>query len=184
MSSLEEFRSDILGTWKLVEYKAVRIDNGETIYPMGLHAEGFITYSPDGFVSVQLSEPGAPKFSAGDLKGGTVEEASEAMRRYLAYCGRFELQDMSTWAKVIHHMDVCTFPNWIGGSQERLAKLDGNRLEIQTSPSRPVLLDVSLSIYYFALFSVFAELMYLSAMKGHLRTSILVWEKPRLTSKL
>ena len=35
---------------------------------------------------------------------------------------------------VIHHIEVCSYPNWIGNAQVRFAKLDGNLLTLSTKP--------------------------------------------------
>jgi hypothetical protein len=141
MSTVAEARQSLIGTWSLVEYKAVRADNGFTSHPMGPKAQGFLIYSPEGFVSAQLMEPGAPEFSDADIGGGTKDELYRAMKHYLAYCGRFELEELDGKVLVKHHMDVCSFPNWLGSSQERVIKLKSNMLEINTD--EPVLHGVS-----------------------------------------
>ena len=33
---------------------------------------------------------------------------------------------------VVHHVEMSLFPNWIGGDQERLVDLRGNRLTLST----------------------------------------------------
>lgn len=131
MSSIAEVRQNLIGTWSLVEYKAMHKD--AIIHPMGPNAQGFLMYSPDGFVSAQLMQPGAPDFSDADLGGGTKEELSEAMKRYLAYCGRYELYETDGDVLVKHHMSVCTFPNWLGTTNDRVVKLYGDMLEINTA---------------------------------------------------
>jgi hypothetical protein len=35
---------------------------------------------------------------------------------------------------VIHHIEVCSYPNWIGNAQVRLAKLDGDLLTLSAKP--------------------------------------------------
>jgi len=34
---------------------------------------------------------------------------------------------------VIHHIEVCSYPNWIGNAQERFVKLDGGVLVLSTT---------------------------------------------------
>ncbi|KAJ5382316.1 hypothetical protein N7517_000227 [Penicillium concentricum] len=137
MSSIAETRQSLVGTWSLVEYKAVRADNGFISHPMGPKAQGFLIYSPEGFVSAYLMEPEALEFSDAEVGGGTKDELYRAMKHYLAYCGRFELAELDGVVLVTHHMDVCSFPNWLGSAQERVIKLTGNLLEINTA--EPVL---------------------------------------------
>jgi hypothetical protein len=35
---------------------------------------------------------------------------------------------------VVHHIEVCSYPNWIGDAQERFATLDGDLLTLSTKP--------------------------------------------------
>lgn len=35
---------------------------------------------------------------------------------------------------VVHPIEVCSYPNWIGNAQVRFAKLDGNVLVLSTKP--------------------------------------------------
>jgi hypothetical protein len=60
------------------------------------------------------------------------DERSPAISTYLSYAGPFEvLTDEDT---VIHHIEVCSFPNWIGDAQVRFAKRDGDLLTLSTQP--------------------------------------------------
>jgi hypothetical protein len=36
--------------------------------------------------------------------------------------------------RVIHHIEVCSYPNWIGNAQVRFAKLDGGLLTLSITP--------------------------------------------------
>ena len=67
-----------------------------------------------------------------DAFGRTPAERSEAISTYLSYSGPFEvLPDQDT---VIHHIEVCPYPNWIGNAQVGLANLDGDLLTLTTKP--------------------------------------------------
>jgi hypothetical protein len=35
---------------------------------------------------------------------------------------------------VIHHIEVCSYPNWIGNAQVRFARLEGDLLTLSTKP--------------------------------------------------
>jgi Lipocalin-like domain len=59
-------------------------------------------------------------------------ERSEAMRTYLSYSGPFEV--VADQGTVIHHIEVCSYPNWIGNAQVRSATLEGNMLTLRTKP--------------------------------------------------
>jgi Lipocalin-like domain len=75
----------------------------------------------DGRFSVTISRKGRAAFAADDLLGGTIPEKEQAMESFLAYAGRYSfLGD-----RVIHHMELSLFPNWIGRDQERWVELVG-----------------------------------------------------------
>ena len=46
----------------------------EDRFPFGPEPEGFLIYTPDGFVSAQLMKPGRPPFQKNDWSGGTTDE--------------------------------------------------------------------------------------------------------------
>lgn len=123
----------LIGTWSLVSWENRSIDGHKISYPLGRDAVGYIMYNQDGYMSVAIMGPTRAKFVAGDLLGGSVEEKAQAAETYVSYCGRYEF-----WGDtVIHHVELSSFPNWVGVDQERLVELEGNRLTLST---RPILL--------------------------------------------
>lgn len=46
--------------------------------------------------------------------GGTIEEKASAAETYVSYCGRYGVEG----DKIIHHIEVGFFPNWISVKQE------------------------------------------------------------------
>ena len=109
------------------------IDGQKISYPLGRDAVGYIMYNQDGYMSVTIMRPNRTKFAAGDLLGGSVEEKAQAAETYVSYCGRYEFRGYT----VIHHVELSSFPNWVGVDQERLVEREGNRLTLST---RPILL--------------------------------------------
>ena len=142
MSSIIETRQSLVGTWRLVEYKAIHIDTGHITYPMGPNAQGFLMYSADGFMSAHLMRPGATAFNGKDRIQGTQEEQSQAMSHYLAYCGPYDLEEANGGITVKHDLKVSSFPSWLGTEKRRLVTLNGNNLELNTADA--YIVDVSL----------------------------------------
>ena len=116
---------DFLGAWKLVSVET-RKEDGE-VYRRGERV-GYLLYSDDGYMSVAFMKRGRPRFSSGDIRGGTTEEKVAAVEGYVSYCGRYEVED----DRVIHHIEVSLFPNWVGAKQERMFEFDGDRLTLST----------------------------------------------------
>lgn len=122
-------QNPFVGTWRLVSLELRRAD-GQVSYPFGQDAVGYIMYSQDGYMSVAFMSANRQKFAAGDILRGTVEEKVAAADTFVSYCGRYEIQG----DRVIHHIEVSFFPNWIGVNQERFYSLDGDTLSLFTPP--------------------------------------------------
>lgn len=122
------FKDQVIGTWELVSY-TIKDENGNEYYPLGEDAKGFIMYNPDGYMSAQLTATGRPPYESGDLHNGTQEEMSEAAHGYLAYSGRFEVEEATQTLK--HHMEVSMNPTWLDNIQERYVVMEGNQIVIK-----------------------------------------------------
>ena len=120
----------LLGTWRLISWENRSVEDDEVSYPLGEEATGYIMYNQDGYMFVAIMSPHRLKFAGGDLLSGTPEEEAQAEETFLSYCGRYDVGE----GKVIHHIELSLFPNWVGVDQERLMELKGNRLTLSTHP--------------------------------------------------
>ena len=115
-----------VGTWRLVSLEA-SLEDGEVIRARRRRS-GYLMYGDDGYMSVAFMADGRPRFSSPDIRGGTLEEKVAAIDDYVSYCGRFEVKE----DRVVHHIEVSLFPNWVGTSQDRSYEFDGDRLTLST----------------------------------------------------
>ena len=115
-----------VGTWRLVSLEA-RLKDGEVIRARRRRS-GYLMYGGDGYMSVAFMADGRLRFSSSYIRGGTPEEKVTAINDYVSYCGRFEVKG----DRVVHHIEVSLFPNWVGTSQERSYEFDGDRLTLST----------------------------------------------------
>jgi len=121
LSSIDDF----VGTWKLVSIDTRKEDG--SLHRSGKR-KGYIVYSPDGYMSVAFMKEGRSEFTAGDIRGGTVEEKIEAFNGYISYSGPYEVTEDS----VYHNIEVSLLPNWIGEKQRRFYEFNGKRLTLST----------------------------------------------------
>jgi Lipocalin-like domain len=119
----------LVGAWRLVSWENQAAD-GQVTYPMGADALGYVIYTGDGRFSVTISRRGRAGFAAGDLLGGTTEEKARAMESFVTYAGRYSFHG----DRVIHHVELSLFPNWVGTDQQRSVELSGDRLILSASP--------------------------------------------------
>ena len=91
---------------------------------------GFLIYSADGFMSVQLSTAKRLLFQGNDPFCGTPHEYTEAASRYIGYCGPFHVDPLNS--SLVHEMQVSLFPNWLGQRQVRRFQIEGDLLRLAT----------------------------------------------------
>ena len=128
-------REALIGAWQLVSCVETDVETGEILLPMGPHPAGFILYTPDGYMSAQLSSPDRADFASGDMYRGTPEDYVAAGTSYLAYSGPYRVDEARR--TVEHGMAVSLFPNWQGQRQVRIAELEDDTLVLATDgPTR------------------------------------------------
>lgn len=126
----------IRGRWGILSWEQL-YDDGRLVYPMGTELEGFIEYGPHGMFCVMAKKNRASFVSGGQWSADAAEKAG-AYDGYLTYAGDYDVQGDT----IEHHVRHSLFPNWVGGTQRRLASLDGEvltltaRLEEGTSEAR------------------------------------------------
>jgi hypothetical protein len=121
--------SALVGAWRLLSWENQAAD-GQSTYPMGADALGYLLYTADGRFSVTISRANRPRFAAGDLLSGTTHEQAQAMQGFVAYAGRYSFAG----DRVVHHVELSLFPNWVGSDQQRSVELAGDRLTLSASP--------------------------------------------------
>ena len=123
-------RDQLIGAWKLVSYQEIPVDGSEPFEPLGPEPQGIIMYTPDGYMSAQLSKPGRANFASGDWFAGTPEDYQAEASSYIAYCGPFHVDEEQR--SLTHSMFVSLYPNWTGQTQPRRVSIDGDTLHLGT----------------------------------------------------
>lgn len=135
-ASLETVREGIVGSWTLVSYITKPDDADEPInYPLGKDAQGFLHYTPQGFVSAQLMAVGSKPYTSQDVFHVPDDEAADAARHYLSYSGPYEVIMLEGETFLKHHVEVALVPNWVGKPQLRRCQFRGD--EMTLSPQHP-----------------------------------------------
>jgi hypothetical protein len=140
VASSRSLRESLIGAWRLVSSVETDVKTGAVDRPMGDKPEGLILYTPDGYMSAQISAADRPNFESGDMYTGKPEEYVAAGLTYLAYSGPYYVDEASRIVE--HEMFVSLFPNWRGQRQVRIVKLNENELHLSTN--QPQLFDGSL----------------------------------------
>ncbi len=117
-------KETIRGRWNILSWEQL-YDDGRVVHPMGTELEGFIEYGPYGMFCV-IARKDREAFTSGGQWSASDAEKAAAYGSYLTYAGPYDV-DGDT---VRHHVRHSLFPNWEGGSQKRVAVLDGGVLSL------------------------------------------------------
>jgi len=126
----DKLRDQLIGAWKLVSYVEKPVNGLGPNHPIGENPMGIIMYTPDGYMSAQLMRPNRSPFASGDWFKATPEEYGREASTYFAYSGPFHVDEEK---KILtHSVFVSLFPNWIGQTQQRVVKIEGDTLHLST----------------------------------------------------
>ena len=127
-------RDRFIGVWKLVSCER-KFTDGRVEYPYGEKPVGRITYDKAGRMSAQLMRPGrhssVPPGVSLIAGNASAEEIRESVSGFIAYFGKFELDETSN--TVIHHVQACMVPSWVGTDLKRTYRFNANRLLLSAS---------------------------------------------------
>jgi hypothetical protein len=104
------------------------LPDGRVVAPMGRQVTGTILYADNGFVSVNLARGGRERVGGSFWQTAPDEVIGPPARAYMAYAGRFEVDEQRRVAR--HHFDMCLDPALIGTLQERQISFEGELLEL------------------------------------------------------
>ena len=118
------------GAWTLTSYEQIR-DGRAISQPMGPDPVGRLTYDAAGRMSAQLMRRNRPRFAANSRQEGSLEEIRAAFTGYVGYYGPYSLNEKEN--TVIHRVECCSFPNWVGTDLVRRYEFDGDRLILRAA---------------------------------------------------
>lgn len=114
--------NDILGRWQILRWEQ-RYDDGRVTHPMGAEPQGFIQYDDDDMFCIITRSDRAPFKSGGQWNASEAEKA-QAYGSFLTYAGGYTI----IGDEVHHQVRYSLFPNWVGGTQVRKARLQDDEL--------------------------------------------------------
>src|SRR5262245_1612759 len=127
-------RDRFIGVWKLVSYQRTS-SAGKIDHPYGDRPLGRITYDRAGRMSAILMRPGRRSTVAsgvGLIAGNaTTDEIRDAVDGFIAYYGKYDIDVRST--SVIHHVEACLVPSWVGTDLRRSYEFSGQRLTLKAA---------------------------------------------------
>jgi len=123
---MASLKNEIIGSWKLLSYIEVPVGGGESLFPLGKSPKGNLIYSPDGYMSVQISASEDLGFSSDDRILVSQEELLKRLQRYIAFSGRYTVDN--EMACVIYLVENSLYPAWENTRQVRKLDFEGDVL--------------------------------------------------------
>jgi hypothetical protein len=119
--------AQLVGTWKLVSIEDTMSDGKvQPSAQFGPHPQGFLMYEPDGHMCATIANGDRPAWK--DPAKPNDAEKIAYYDTFIAYCGTFKLD--SAASTVTHYPSVAWTPAYVGSTQPRPFRLEGNRLII------------------------------------------------------
>lgn len=115
----------LVGNWTLLSYVTENPD-GSQGKPYG-DAVGRLSYDEHGHMAGQVMRPARALVTPGDWQSQQVRSAYAG---YIAYFGTWEVNHSGD--TVMHHVQGALNPGWVGGTQVRRLRFDGDLLILST----------------------------------------------------
>jgi hypothetical protein len=125
--------AQLLGTWQLVSIEETVAGKTQTSALYGTHPVGNLMYQSDGHMCAALSN-GKPPASKDPAKA-TDAQKTAYYESLIAYCGTFKL-DAGT-STLYHYPSVAVSPAYVGSTQVRAFRLEGDKLTITAKNGLP-----------------------------------------------
>lgn len=125
--------AQLLGTWKLVSVEGTVTGQAKPTLPYGTHPVGFLMYQADGHMCAQLTNEGAAPWK--DPAKATDAQKIAYYESFIAYCGTFKLDAQNS--TVYHYPTVAWSPSYLGSTQPRPFRLQGDKLIITAIEGLP-----------------------------------------------
>lgn len=123
-------QADVVGWWKLVSVTGTTADGRRNETPFGANPTGALYYSPKGRMMLMLSYGARPALSLADRVNAPVGERADAFATFFSYAGRYTIVD----GRMVHHIEVASYQNWVGTDLTRVLRVEGRRLTLVTPP--------------------------------------------------
>jgi hypothetical protein len=114
---MASLKNEIIGSWKLLSYIEIPVGGEEYLFPLGKNPKGILIFSPDGYMSVQISVKNPVKYNTDDRYSVTDEVIASRAKEYIGFTGKYTVDNVL--CHVIYHIETSLNPNWEGIKQVR-----------------------------------------------------------------
>lgn len=119
----------LIGAWRLERFVFTDEEGGE-LFPLGESPRGFVTITPDHYLSLSFMAGERDAFAENDLLGGSLAERDAAATSYVSFGGPCRIEGDEV---LVVDVEAAFHPNWAGSVQRRRFRLDGDTLILMTT---------------------------------------------------
>lgn len=119
----------ISGTWFLAEAYAIDANGSRLQDLYGAAPSGVIYYGNDGRMMALITHDGRSLLD-GDRQAAPETQKAHAYTTSIAYAGPYTVADNH----IVHHIDISTYPNWVGTDLFRYIELTPDGVVLTTPP--------------------------------------------------
>lgn len=125
----KDVSNNFTGTWTLLKCIATEQD-GKTSFPFGENPRGKIIYDAHGKMMAVITHEEVKKFKGQNPFQGTPNEIIPAYNGTISYFGSYTI--VADSSMIIHSIEACSFPNWVGQQQKRRYEFKDDLLILRT----------------------------------------------------
>ena len=122
---------ELVGTWTMVSITLEK--DGKKTDLFGPEPQGRLIRDADGHVFYIATRGDLPKFASNNRAAGTPEENKAVVEGSISYFGTVTADEADK--TYTQHIEVCSFPNWIGTDHKSTYTINGDELATTTSGS-------------------------------------------------
>jgi hypothetical protein len=129
--AVAQIPKELVGTWTMVSITIEK--DGKKTDLFGPNPQGRLIRDADGHVAFMVTRADLPKFASNNRAGGTPDENEAVVQGSIFYFGRSSVNEADK--TITTHIEVCSFPNWIGTERKTTYTVNGDELDTTTSGS-------------------------------------------------
>lgn len=118
----------LTGLWRIISFEDLDSTSGQWTHPYGSHPSGYIYYSENGVMMVNVSTDTVLKITEAGAKNYSFILQDFNYHNAFGYFGGYTMDAKN--AKVIHHVTGGSMPWYTGTDQERIFHIRGDTLII------------------------------------------------------
>ena len=123
--------NELVGTWTIVSITLEK--DGKKTDVFGPNPQGRLILDADGHVAYMVTRADLPKFASNNRAAGTPEENKAVVQGSIFYFGTVTTNEADKTRTT--HIEVCSFPNWVGIERKSTYTINGDELDTTTSGS-------------------------------------------------